>query len=124
MKGVSRDRAISVALVAPSLILIAVFVYGFIGFTGFSSLTKWDSLAPNFTFVGLRNYQKLFATVPTDRFLCDLRNTVTFTVLFLVVLDRAGLRAWRFSWTGTSRARGSSATSSFSPWRFPTSSPG
>ena len=84
MKGVSRDRAISVALVAPSLILIAVFVYGFIGFTGFSSLTKWDSLAPDFTFVGLHNYQKLFATVPTDRFLCDLRNTVTFTVLFLV----------------------------------------
>ena len=43
MKGVTRDRAISVALVAPSIILIAVFVYGFIGFTGFSSLTKWDS---------------------------------------------------------------------------------
>ncbi len=83
MKGVTRDRAISIALVAPSLILIAIFVYGFIGFTGYSSLTKWDSLEPNFTFVGLRNYAKLFATVPTDRFLCDLRNTVTFTVLFL-----------------------------------------
>ena len=84
MKGVTRDRAISIALVAPSLILIAVFVYGFIGFTGFSSLTKWDSLEPNFAFVGLHNYQRLFATVPTDRFLCDLRNTVTFTVLFLI----------------------------------------
>ncbi len=83
MKGVSRDRVISIALVAPSLILIAVFVYAFIGFTGFSSLTKWDSLEPNFTFVGLRNYAKLFATVPTDRFLCDLRNMVTFTLLFL-----------------------------------------
>jgi len=84
MRGVTRDRAISFALVAPSIILIAVFVYGFIGFTGFASLTKWDSLTPNFTFVGLHNYQRLFATVPTDRFLCDLRNTVTFTVLFLV----------------------------------------
>jgi glucose/mannose transport system permease protein len=84
MKGVTRDRAISVALVAPSIILIALFVYGFIGFTGFSSLTKWDSLEPNFKFVGLHNYQRLFATVPTDRFLCDLRNTVTFTVLFLI----------------------------------------
>ena len=83
MKGVTRDRAISIALVAPSLILIAIFVYGFIGFTGFASLTKWDSLEPNFTFVGLHNYQRLFSTVPTDRFLCDLRNTVTFTVLFL-----------------------------------------
>jgi glucose/mannose transport system permease protein len=83
MKAVARDRAISVALVAPSLILIAVFVYGFIGFTGFSSLTKWDSLEPNFKFVGLHNYQRLFSIVPTDRFLCDLRNMVTFTVLFL-----------------------------------------
>ena len=45
MKGLTRDRAISVALVAPSIILIAVFVYGFIGFTGFSSLTKWDITA-------------------------------------------------------------------------------
>ncbi|HUI72102.1 MAG TPA: sugar ABC transporter permease [Spirochaetia bacterium] len=84
MKGLTRDRAISVALVAPSLILIAIFVYGFIGFTGFSSLTKWDSLEPNFTFVGLHNFARLFATVPTDRFLCDLRNMVTFTVLFLI----------------------------------------
>jgi glucose/mannose transport system permease protein len=84
MKGLTRDRAISVALVAPSILLIAVFVYGFIGFTGFSSLTKWDSITPDFTFVGLHNYQRLFSTIPTDRFLCDLRNTVTFTVLFLV----------------------------------------
>jgi len=84
MKGLTRDRAISVALVAPSLILIAIFVYGFIGFTGFASLTKWDSLEPNFTFVGLHNFARLFATVPTDRFLCDLRNMVTFTVLFLI----------------------------------------
>lgn len=83
MKGVARDRSISVLLVAPSIILIAVFVYGFIGFTGFSSLTKWNSLRPDFTFVGLLNYQKLFGTIPTDRFLCDLRNTVTFTLLFL-----------------------------------------
>jgi glucose/mannose transport system permease protein len=83
MRGVSRDRLISIILVLPSLILIAVFVYGFIGFTAFSSFTKWDSFEPDFTFVGLKNFQKLFSTSPTDRFLCDLRNTVTFTVLFL-----------------------------------------
>jgi glucose/mannose transport system permease protein len=83
MKGVSRDRAISLALIAPSLILIAVFVYGFIGFTGFASLTKWDSFEPDYTFVGLKNFARLFSTIPTDRFLCDLRNTVTFTILFL-----------------------------------------
>ncbi len=78
----SADRIISLLLIAPSLIAIGVFVYGFIGFTAFASLTKWDTLAPDFTFVGLRNYAKLFNTI---RFQIDLRNTVTFTVLFLVL---------------------------------------
>lgn len=78
----TADGVISVLLVAPSLIAIAVFVYGFIGFTAFASFTKWDTLAPDFTFVGLRNYIRLFNTV---RFQIDLRNTVTFTLLFLVL---------------------------------------
>jgi len=78
----NADRVISLLLIAPSVIAIAVFVYGFIGFTAFASLTKWDDLTPDFTFVGLRNYVRLFNTV---RFQIDLRNTVTFTVLFLVL---------------------------------------
>ncbi len=81
MRRITRDRLISLLLIAPSVIAIAVFGYGFIGFTGFSSLTKWDALTPDFTLVGMRNYQKLFQI---DRFLSDLRNTVTFTVLFLI----------------------------------------
>ncbi|MCX7038384.1 MAG: sugar ABC transporter permease [Spirochaetes bacterium] len=84
MKRIARERAISLLLIAPSVIAIAVFVYGFIGFTGFSSFTKWDALTPDFTLVGFKNYQRLFSTMPTDRFLCDLRNTVTFTVFFLL----------------------------------------
>jgi len=71
-------------MLAPSVIAIAIFVYGFIGFTGFSSFTKWGSLTPDFTWVGLRNYERLFSTIPSDRFIIDLRNTVTFTVLFLI----------------------------------------
>lgn len=78
----------SLLLIAPSVVAVAVFVYGFIAFTGFSSLTKWDALTPDFTLVGLRNYQKLFTI---DRFLTDLRNTVTFTVLFLVACIGMGL---------------------------------
>lgn len=75
------DRAIGLLLIAPSVLAVAVFVYGFIGFTAFASLTKWDTLAPDFTFVGLRNYASLFSTI---RFQIDLRNTVTFTGWFLV----------------------------------------
>ncbi len=88
MRQVSRDRLISILLVAPSVIAIAIFVYGFIAFTGFSSLTKWASLTPDFTFVGLRNYARLFTV---DRFLIDLRNTVNFTVLFLAACLVLGL---------------------------------
>ncbi|MBI2201329.1 MAG: sugar ABC transporter permease [Armatimonadetes bacterium] len=82
MRFPNADRVISLLLIAPSLVALAVFVYGFIGFTGFASLTKWDSLTPDFTFVGLRNYARLF---DTTRFQIDLRNTVTFTVLFLAL---------------------------------------
>ena len=88
MREVSRDRWISLLLIAPSVIAIAVFVYGFIAFTGFSSLTKWSSLTPDFTLVGLRNYARLFTI---DRFLIDLRNTVNFTVLFLAACLILGL---------------------------------
>jgi glucose/mannose transport system permease protein len=77
---ITRDRIYSLLIITPSVILIGIFVYGFIGFTGVASVSKWDSLTPDFTFVGMRNYAKLFTI---DRFLSDLRNTVTFTVLFL-----------------------------------------
>ncbi len=99
-RALTPDRVISLLLVAPSVMAIAVFVYGFIGFTAFASLTRWDNLVPDFSFVGLENYVRLFAT---QRFQIDLRNTVTFTTLFLaaslslgfllaVLLDR-GIRA-------------------------------
>jgi len=82
------DRIISVLLVAPSAIAIAIFVYGFIGFTGFASFTKWNKLVPDFTWVGLRNYKVLLAH---PRFQIDMRNTVVFTVLFLAASLAIGL---------------------------------
>jgi glucose/mannose transport system permease protein len=75
------ERTVSILLLAPSVIAVGIFVYGFIGFTGFSSLTKWNQLVPDFTLVGLNNYRTLFAH---PRFQIDVRNTVVFTVLFLV----------------------------------------
>jgi glucose/mannose transport system permease protein len=75
------ERITSILLILPSAIAIAIFVYGFIGFTGFVSLTKWDKLLPDFSLVGLRNYQKLFAH---PRFQIDMRNMVVFTALFLL----------------------------------------
>ncbi len=83
----TTDRVIAVLLIAPSLAAIAVFVYGFIGFTAFASFTKWNDLWPDFSWVGWHNYATLFNTV---RFQIDLRNTVTFTLLFLAVCLAVG----------------------------------
>jgi len=81
MQRMSWERVAAILLITPSVLAIAIFVYGFIAFTGFASLTKWDSLLPDFSFIGFSNYQKLFAN---QRFQIDLRNTVSFTILFLI----------------------------------------
>jgi len=80
MRRLNRDRLTAIALISPSAILIAIFVYGFIGFNGYASFTRWDGLLPDFTWVGLRNYEKLFAS---QRFQIDIANIFTFTVLFI-----------------------------------------
>jgi glucose/mannose transport system permease protein len=70
-----------VLLILPSALLVAVFVYAFIGYTGFVSLTAWRGIVPDYTFVGLQQYQQLF---DLERFQADLSNTVRFTTLFLL----------------------------------------
>lgn len=68
-------------MILPSAIGIGVFVYGFIGWTGFVSLSNWNRLLPDYTFVGFRNFARLFSNV---RFQIDLRNLAVFTGLFLM----------------------------------------
>ncbi|HDC92745.1 MAG TPA: sugar ABC transporter permease [Candidatus Acetothermia bacterium] len=67
-------------LLLPSVIAVGVFVYGFIGWTGYVSMSNWNQLLPDYTFVGLKNFFKLFAH---PRFQIDLRNLAVFTALFL-----------------------------------------
>jgi glucose/mannose transport system permease protein len=74
------ERTVAVLLLVPSVIAVAIFVYAFIGFTGYSSLSNWKTLVPDFTFVGFKNYRELFAH---PRFQIDMRNTFTFMILFL-----------------------------------------
>lgn len=81
MRRLSWERVVSILLLSPAVIATAIFVYGFIAWTTYASLSKWDKLLPDFTLVGLSNYQKLFAN---QRFQIDLRNTVVFTVVFLI----------------------------------------
>ncbi len=88
MRRLSWDRIVSVFLLLPSILAIAVFVYGFIAWTGWVSLSNWDGLRPNLTWAGFVNYVKLFAN---PRFQIDIRNTVVFTTFFLLACIAIGL---------------------------------
>jgi glucose/mannose transport system permease protein len=68
-------------LLAPSLIAIGVFVYGFIGWNVRVSFTSWRGLTPTYDFVGLDNYVRLFQD---ERFRLDVRNVAIFTTVFVV----------------------------------------
>jgi glucose/mannose transport system permease protein len=57
LRRLTLDRILSLSLIAPSILAVAIFVYGLIGWTGFVSTTKWNSLTPNYTQVGLANFQ-------------------------------------------------------------------
>lgn len=76
---------------APSILLTFVFIYGFIGFSGFISLSNWKrptrrDLTPRSPFGG--TYLEMFKE---QRFQADMRNVVVFTVLFLIVTVVGGL---------------------------------
>jgi glucose/mannose transport system permease protein len=90
----SRDRWIAFLLILPSIILIAIFVYGFITWTARVSLSKWDGVQPDYTWVGLDNYRLLFTDaggVSAKRFSIDMWNTLVFTVFFLLICVVIGL---------------------------------
>jgi len=80
LRRFSWDRLTPFLLIAPSVGLIAVFVYGFIGYTAFVSTTRWYGIVPDYTSVGLRQYLDLFGL---PRFQADIANTFQFTILFL-----------------------------------------
>lgn len=76
-----RDRYLSVILIAPSILAVAIFIYGFIGWSVRVSLSNWKGLTPDYTWAGLRNYLQLFKD---PRFHVDVRNTLIFTLVFVV----------------------------------------
>lgn len=87
-KSISKDQWAAIGFLLPSLILIAIFVYGFIGWTGYVSVSNYNSIAPDFSFAGLKNYLFLFKDF---RFQADLRNTLFFTVFFIGFVIILGL---------------------------------
>ena len=76
-----NETYLSIALLLPSMLAVAIFVYGFIGWSVRVSFTKWQGLLPDYTFVGFKQYIDLLTNDP--RFVIDLRNTAVFTVGFI-----------------------------------------
>lgn len=82
----NRDRLTAMLMLLPSVILIAIFVYGFIGQTTYSSLTDWEGVAEivEIKFIGLDNYKQLFTGLLDVRFRQSLVNTFYFTLFFIL----------------------------------------
>ncbi|MBA7539646.1 Melibiose/raffinose/stachyose import permease protein MelD [subsurface metagenome] len=85
---IKGDKWTPILFVTPSIVAVGIFVYGFISWTGFISFTKWNNVLPDYTLVGFKNYQKLFANM---RFQIDLHNTLVFTVVFVTFSLLIGL---------------------------------
>ena len=69
-------------LVAPSLLLLAVFVYGFLGWNIRVSFTSWRGLRPTYDNVGFANYSALFEDQRFMQF--DVPHIAIFTLVFVV----------------------------------------
>jgi glucose/mannose transport system permease protein len=75
-------------VLAPSFALVLVFVYGFILFTGYLSLTG-SKIMPDLTsFVGLSNYARLFSH---PNWYTSLANLAIFGSLYIIICSILGL---------------------------------
>jgi glucose/mannose transport system permease protein len=90
-----RQRAWAVIVLIPALASTALFVYGFVAWTGYASLTDWNQmrpvrgLMPPGTLTGLGNYEAVLATPrfwPNDVF-----NNAVFTLVFVLGCVALGL---------------------------------
>jgi glucose/mannose transport system permease protein len=67
-------------LVSPTLVLLGVFVYGFLGWNVRVSLSDWRGLRPAYGYEGFDNYSRL---ADDTRFTDDVQNVVVFTLVFV-----------------------------------------
>lgn len=81
------DAIIARLVLSPTVAAAVVFIYGFILWTGWISLTK-STLLPVNKFAGLMQYQLLFAS---DRWWLAIKNLLVFGGLFLTICIALGL---------------------------------
>ena len=84
-----KNAMLSLLVLLPSIILVGIFVYGFIGNSVYVSMTDWGAGAglmenPVKNFIGLENYKELFTGFIHERFRQGLVNAIFYS-LFLVL---------------------------------------
>lgn len=87
-----RDKLVALLMISPSILLLAIFVYVFIGQAIYTSMTDWGNdvirnppLASNVvkSFIGMENYEILMTDFLKFRFRTSLVNTFFFTIFFV-----------------------------------------
>lgn len=89
IKLTGHQQAILVIL--PSAIVLAIFVYAFIGWTAYTSMTDAKLSTGSGEFIYFKNYTDLFTGLRFERFRTDMVNTVYFTMLFIGLCLGLGL---------------------------------
>jgi len=72
--------ALAILVLLPSIIAVSIFIYGFIAWTFYISTVDWKSSVPDYTFVGLKNWLRMFND---RRFQADMRNLVFYALGFM-----------------------------------------
>ena len=86
MKNYFQDLLPRIVL-APSFFVILVFVYGFIIYTGYLSLTD-SRMLPSYEYMGFDNYPKLFGL---RHWKIAVNNLAIFGILYIVICTVIGL---------------------------------
>ncbi len=85
MKRNTKETFLSLGILSPSIVVISIFVYGFIGRTIQISFLDWNTFSKLLQkikdYVGFENYIQLFQEA---RFQTDLWNTLYFTLFFIL----------------------------------------
>lgn len=74
-------------VLSPSFLLIVIFVYGFMAYSGWLSLTD-SKMLPSNGFVGLENYERLFRLRHWNT---AINNLAIFGILYIVICTVLGL---------------------------------
>jgi glucose/mannose transport system permease protein len=81
------DNFLAKLVISPTFLITVIFIYGFILWTGWISLTK-STLLPINKFAGLAQYKILFSN---DRWWLAMKNLTVFSSLFIVICIFLGL---------------------------------